>query len=338
MEWDAERPLPGPAENEAAPPAYAFRGDRLRLAGAQPRGNSFVVRAQDGETGEDLFTSKTFKEVSIVWGVVLSQDGSRLAVSFERDRPGQPTVLTVWDADSGKELMSRESKGYAPVWAATFSRDGRQLAWADNAGLHIWDGGTTRQLSEGPTYINDLVLSPDGRHLAVSTTREVQILDVAAGRVVRTLGGKWNYVGCLCYAPEGTRLASRVRTDYHGPEEVKVWDVTTGQELQSLKGSWRIGSVVFSPDSGRIASLGWNRNDPSRAADVKVWEVATGLALLRLDCHGAVREGRLGFDPEGARLFLFDRLPSGPAATHRFGQVWDGRPLPPDKQNVGRAS
>src|SRR5207247_3429674 len=57
---------------------------------------------------------------------------------------------------------------------------------------------------------------------------------------------------------------------------VKLWDVTTGQELRTLKDhSDAVFGMAFSPDGRLLASAAADRA-------VKVWDVATGLRLYTL--------------------------------------------------------
>ena len=56
----------------------------------------------------------------------------------------------------------------------------------------------------------------------------------------------------MAFSPDGRRLAT-------GGEEntVKIWDVQTGQELQTLRGhSGDVYTVAFSPDARPVGRLG----------------------------------------------------------------------------------
>ena len=67
-------------------------------------------------------------------------------------------------------------------------------------------------------------------------------------------------VWSLNYSPDGTTLVS-------GGEDstVKIWDVATGQELQTLSGHIEdILSVSYSPDGATLASASWDNT-------VKIW-------------------------------------------------------------------
>jgi len=92
-------------------------------------------------------------------------------------------------------------------------------------------------------------------------------------------------------------------------QTVKVWDTATGQELRSLKGHTKsVQSVVFSPDSQRLASASWD-------GTVKVWDAASGREVLSLKGH-TMEEGHcVAFSPEGQRLAA--------TSADRTVKIWD---------------
>ena len=96
----------------------------------------------------------------------------------------------------------------------------------------------------------------------------------------------------MAFSPDGRRLAT-------GGEEntVKIWDVETGQELQTLRGhSGDVYTVAFSPDDdGRwIASAGED-------STVKIWDSHTGKLVRSFRGHTGLVSS-LAFSPDGRRL------------------------------------
>src|SRR5438477_235510 len=79
-------------------------------------------------------------------------------------------------------------------------------------------------------------------------------------------------VEALAYAPDGKTLAGL----YGGPLNVglvKLWDAHTGKELPQLDHLRQARSLVFSPDSKRVATAG-GLKDLDRPA--VLWDVVTG--------------------------------------------------------------
>jgi WD40 repeat protein len=78
----------------------------------------------------------------------------------------------------------------------------------------------------------------------------VQLWDVRAGQVLKTLHGHTNRIWTVAFDPEGNILASG--SDDH---TVRLWDVHAGQEIKVLHGHTnRVLSVAFSPDGNILAS------------------------------------------------------------------------------------
>ena len=78
----------------------------------------------------------------------------------------------------------------------------------------------------------------------------------------------------VSFSPDGTKVASG-----SGDKTVKLWDVTSGECLQTLEGhSDDVNSVSFSPDGTKVAS-------GSDDKTVKLWDVTSGECLQTLEGH-----------------------------------------------------
>ena len=107
--------------------------------------------------------------------------------------------------------------------------------------------------------------------------------------LVCTLEGHANAVSSVAFSPDGKLLASG------SYEEIKLWDVATGQCIRTLKGHiLMVYSVSFSPDGRLLASGAWDKT-------VKLWDVATGECIRTLKGHtGGVCS--VAFSPDGKLL------------------------------------
>jgi WD40 repeat protein len=93
----------------------------------------------------------------------------------------------------------------------------------------------------------------------------------------------------VAFSPDGKMVASG-SLDH----TIKLWDVSTGTELGSLKGDYgQILSVAFSPDGKTLASSSANYT-------IKLWDVWTGTELHTLKLSGLVQS--VAFSPDGKTL------------------------------------
>lgn len=132
-----------------------------------------------------------------------------------------------------------------------------------------------------------MAFSPDGTKIASgSDDEEVELWDVETGRHIKTLGEHGDEVRVVAFSPDGTKIVSL------SLQAVKLWEVSTGQNIVSLKNQWA-DHVAFSPDS-TILALG------SRLA-VNLLDVETGRIIVTLLGHGGF-VADVAFSPDGTKL------------------------------------
>ena len=123
--------------------------------------------------------------------------------------------------------------------------------------------------------VNSAAFSPDGKLLASgSWDGTIKLWDVSTGMEVRTLEGHRSWVLSVAFSPDGKLLASGScgqRDSYYGfciQGEIKLWDVSSGREVRTLKGhSNDVESVAFSPDGKLLAS-------GSDDTTIKLWDIS----------------------------------------------------------------
>jgi serine/threonine protein kinase len=114
----------------------------------------------------------------------------------------------------------------------------------------------------------------------------------------RTFFGHAGEVTSVCFSPDGKHLAT---ASYD--RTVRVWDVTTGKQILTLKGhTLGVNSVCFSPDGKRLASASGDRISPDRRGEVIVWDAATGQEVLTLKKGHTLGLSCVCFSPDGKRL------------------------------------
>src|SRR5262249_4289073 len=122
--------------------------------------------------------------------------------------------------------------------------------------------GLQRFVVGGPTgYV-----TPDFRPVTpVDIAGRVRLWDAAAGTLLRTLhAGQQEPIHSVTFSPDSKLVAGAAEN------VVKVWDVSSGGEVLSLKGhTASIRSMAFSPDGTRLASA-------SSDGTVKLWDTTSG--------------------------------------------------------------
>jgi eukaryotic-like serine/threonine-protein kinase len=279
-----------------------FGPDGRRLLSSGPNGPAKLW---------DLVDPRQLGIFRCLWpaGVAFSPDGEQLAA---RSGSGENHVARVWDVTTGQELVTlRHPTGQ---WnGLVFGPDGRRLAWAvSGQAITLWDPATGRDLltlgGHAGRLITAVAASPDCRWLAVGSGEgekfgEVKVWDTTSGQEQCTLRGHRDWMGSLCFSPDGRRLAS-VSLD----KTVMVWEWGTGRELYTLSAhQGLVSGLAFSPDGGRLATAGWDHT-------ARVWEAATGKPLLVLHGHTDIING-VTFGPDGRRLAT--------ASRDRTAKVWD---------------
>ena len=204
---------------------------------------------------------------SFVYGIAYSPSGKRIATT------GRDDTVRLWDVESGEADFVAHVDIGAPRNVA-FSPDEKWIASPnDDTTVKLWNvatGAEAKKLLDGhPSRVISVAFSPDGRQLAV-----------ACG------GGNFNYT------PEG---------------EVKIWDVATQNELQTLKHNSRVASVAYRFDGKQIAA--------ACGPDVLLWDLSTSEVVRKLDCGYSLT---VAFSPDEKQLVTGGR--------HGSVKLWDVQP------------
>jgi WD40 repeat protein len=144
-----------------------------------------------------------------------------------------------------------------------------------------------------------LTYRPDGKLLAASGWREVELIDPNTGDVVGKLSGQTGDVTALAFSRDGLQLA--VASGSPGAAgEVRLYKTAAGampagapvQTIPAHKDI--ILDAVFSPDGKTLATCGYDRL-------IKLWNTETGQLLRELKDHSDAVYA-VTFSPDGALL------------------------------------
>ena len=211
-----------------------------------------------------------------------SEDGKRLATG------GFDTDTIVWETETGKRLANLTGRTNM-AFSVAFSADGTQLYSGDRT---RWDLRTGRglRLAAKSSEKSFGFPSPDGRLIAVMrpTSGVLSIVEAHNGQQVHALTPAANamVVQRVRFSPDSSLLAVTYAPDYTQQQTVtvtpqaqgsqlKIWDLKTGRELQSIVATDIPADAGFSRDARIIATIGM-------MGQISLWDAQSGSKLRDL--------------------------------------------------------
>ncbi len=116
-------------------------------------------------------------------------------------------------------------------------------------------------------------------------------------------------------SPDGQILA----TGFNFDGAISLWDVASGDLLQTLNNGGEVRTLAFSPDSQMLASAGGGVDPDST---IKLWRVSDGALLRTLFGHG-IGTRSVDFSPDG-QLLISSGTDVGYERSIRFWRTADG--------------
>lgn len=219
-----------------------------------------TVRIWNSRTGVHLSTIRT--EALFFANASLSPDGSRLVTCSMGKEPAK-----VWDANSGKELLTLKGEAAALTRCAVFSSEGTRIVTGggrksnseydfksdgEDFAVRVWDASTGVELTNisGHTdTISDVSFNADGsRIVTASHDHSARVWDLETGRELLVLKGHVSGLYSASFSPDGSRIVTGSNDN-----TAKIWNATTGDEVLSLRAPGRaISSARFSRDGIRV--------------------------------------------------------------------------------------
>ena len=114
--------------------------------------------------------------------------------------------------------------------------------------------------------MRSVAFSPNGEILASGNENgAVYLWDVMTRRYKAKPLPRATQIGInsVIFSPDGRTLASGSN------EIIRLWDVVTGENKQTIKDTPSVSSVAFSPDGKTLASVGGNET-------IRLWDAVTG--------------------------------------------------------------
>jgi WD40 repeat protein len=174
------------------------------------------------------------------------------------ERSHGPTTLQLWDVATGRPLHTLRGLKDG-IQSMAFSPDSATLATgSEDKAVKLWDVASGKERLTIPDLgqpVSALAFTPDGGRLAVACGDTITLRDPASGTVVQTIHAYLHQVVAMVFTPDAKRLLTAGGAgDTARGSGVKVWDLSTGQELITLGGSDLFGCLALSADGHRLAA------------------------------------------------------------------------------------
>jgi WD40 repeat protein len=228
--------------------------------------------------GRFVLDAHAYQVNAVAW----RPDGKRLATAG--GEPGKPGAIKLWDAATGKLLLTLSGHKLA-ITSLAFHPDGDLLASGSfDKQIMLWDleqGKPTATLTGHTSEVNDVAFSASGERLASAgrdgkvrlwdwrASRRKPDVDPGAPTMPMILMDHQDEVAAVAFSPKGPLLASAGKD-----KTVRLWDAETGKLLHTLRGhDGAVESLAFSRDGALLASGG---GAGAGRGEVRLWDSATG--------------------------------------------------------------
>ena len=214
----------------------------------------------------------------------------------------------MWDIQTGKQLdtFTTELPRFNPmkdvrssVMVKAFANNDRVIFAFENKDgtISVKDGRTNREVAVLPN-LNDEVkafgFSPDGKGVAIATSRDVHLWDLETGEQILTFPKQvadfYGNPSILAFSKDGKTLAVA------GLDDIEIWNMDTHSHVATLKntdgGLWEF---VLSRDGATVITM----NHHGR---VDLWSAQTGKHERTLTIGYTNRFSKLAFAPDGKTI------------------------------------
>jgi WD40 repeat protein/serine/threonine protein kinase/class 3 adenylate cyclase len=249
---------------------------------------------------------------------------------------GADGVARIWDTVSGDQVLELEGQS-GDIHTADWSPDGaRILTASQDKTIRIWDARSGDELKSIPyeEAVASAFWSPDGSRILVAVGNKARVLDAQSGETlieVQKITGNFSFGA---WSPSGDRFATADNIN-----SVQVWDVATGQQVDTLEANNSpVNSVQWSEDGryllsahvGKLARIwdieagswldlihdapvqfaAWNPDDSQVATvtddgRITIWDAITGKMVRQWRAQGQIIWS-LAWSPDGSQLLTSD--------------------------------
>ena len=229
--------------------------------------------------------------------IAISPDGNHIV-------SGDYSQIRLWDLSTGKYSVLYTRENNYSMDGVAFSPVSNEIAIAiwedeidDNSLIIIYDisKGRITDTIRGFSYSNrNPKYSDDGKKIAaVYDSEKVCIWDCVSKKRIQLLEGHSNEIYSLDFSPDGQLLATA-----SADNTIRIWRVSDGTCIKTLKNPAEFGCVSFSHDGKLIVSGSWDNT-------VRLWNVKTGqcISSMKASSHEELAGiYSVSFSPDGKTI------------------------------------
>jgi hypothetical protein len=279
-------------------------------------------------TGDDLGRIRLWQRAGPAdkWTLAHELRGHRGSITGLRFTPAGSTLVSScgdrtcgqWDVDSGQEKRDLVLKHPEYVSSLDLSADGTlAITTCEDGAARLWrlsDASLLQTLSPpGPDKVyNAASFSPDGSAAAVTSyddrTVRLWTLGAESGDVLFDFNRLGGVVWSALFAPDGQTVLTV------GGNDAELWNVETRRPVVRFSPHGAVASAAVSPNGRLLVTGSWDHS-------AKIWDIATGRAIRKLDGAHASFVNTAEFSPDGREV-----LTASDDGTARLWNAESGKP------------
>jgi WD40 repeat protein len=216
--------------------------------------------------------------------------------------------IKIWDLTNGN--LRWANRKWVGVSSLAFHPDkqslvlgGKGLAFSDKqVGARILDMNTdtvTQDLSSAMAEVLGVYLSPNGNLIALYSGKQERSVVVLDTRTQQRLCRIDSQGGRFMFTHDNTRLIGLE------DKSIRVWNASNGEILKTIQDTDPVYSLAVTSDGKRIATSSWSgpKSDFTKKHKIiKLWNIASGLEIWRLEDEEVRQVITAAFSPDGRRL------------------------------------
>ena len=139
-------------------------------------------------------------------------------------------------------------------------------------------GDISREIKHEAPLVAKVDISPDGRYALSGSLDSFILWDILQGKKIQTFDHPRAWVNdttAVAFSPDGKYFAS-------GSKGIKLWDLSTRQEIITFDATLERASIAFSPDGKNLLSGGPSAGSKI-PSNMQIYDVATGKEVKDFD-------------------------------------------------------